>query len=124
MQAAEVADIAGCFERHLEALVGVEHLGFELAACLDDGMRNVVVVDEGDDGARLDSQDIRLEGEVVDAHRRLWDSCFGVADKVSGGECKDPRAAVAARHQTCHCVKLLQPASAVSVMASLALPTR
>src|SRR6266545_2093725 len=36
MQAAEVADVAGRFERHFEALVGVEHLGFELAAAVHD----------------------------------------------------------------------------------------
>src|SRR5262249_16520145 len=110
--------------RHLEALVGVEHLGFELAAFLHDGMWNVVVVDEGDDSAGLDGQDIRLEGEVVDAHRYFRRSCFGSAEEASGGEHEDPRAAVAARHQTFHCETLLQPASAVSVMASLALPTR
>src|SRR5215470_5025480 len=102
MQAAEVADVAGCLERHLEALVRVEHLGFELAATLDDGMRNVVVVDEGDNGAGLDGQDIRLEGEVVDAHRCLWHSCFCTADEASSGEREDPRAASAARHQTFH----------------------
>src|SRR4051794_34990046 len=68
-------------------------------------MRKVVVVDEGDDGARLDGQDIRLEGVVVDAHRRLWRSCFGVAEEASGGEYEDPRAAVAARHQIFHCKK-------------------
>src|SRR5262245_57876657 len=107
MQATEVADIAGRFERHLEALISVEHLGFELSLLLNDGMRNVVVVDEGDGGARLDGQDIRFEREIIDAYRRLGGSSFCIADKVSGGECEAPRAARAARHQTFHCGSLL-----------------